>query len=96
MSVSVPDQDATRFSVASSAVDVQLFAATGRNGGRTVFNESSAILYIAFGAVAASLASYTVQVAPGGYYEFPPSKIFGGEVRAIWASANGNARCTEW
>jgi len=97
MSVSVPDQDATRFSVASSAVDVQLFAATGRNGGRTVFNESSAILYIAFGATpAASLTNYTVQVAAGGYYEFPPSKVFGGEVRAIWAAANGNARCTEW
>ena len=92
----VADQSAARTSVASSATDVQVFAASAGAGGRTVFNESSAILYLAFGTVAASLTSYTVQVAPGGYYEFPATRFYGGEVRGIWASANGNARCTEW
>ncbi len=92
----ISDQDATRTSVASSASDVLLFAANSRAGGRTVFNESSAILYLAFGSVAASLTNYTVQVAAGAYYEFPVTRFYGGEVRAIWASANGNARCTEW
>lgn len=92
----ISDQGATRTSVASSATDVLIFAANGTVGGRTVFNESSAILYLAFGTTAASLTDYTVQVAAGGYYEFPASRFYGGMVRGIWASANGNARCTEW
>lgn len=90
------DQTALRTSVPSSATDVRIFAGRGDAGGRTVFNESSAILYLAFGSEAASLTSYTVQVAPGGYYEFPGGRFYGGEVRGIWATANGNARCTEW
>lgn len=90
------DQDATRTSVTSSATDVRIFAANGRAGGRTVFNESTAILYLAFGSTAASATDYTVQVAAGAYYEFPPSRFYGGEVRGIWAVANGFARCTEW
>jgi len=92
----VSDQTVTRTSVASSASDVRIFAASAGAGGRTVFNESSAILYLAFGGTAASLTDYTVQVAAGGYYEFPSSRFYGGEVRGIWAAANGNARCTEW
>ena len=94
----VSDQTATRTSVASSASDGVLFAANGSAGGRTVFNESSAILYIALGPTpAASVTSYTTQIAPGAYYEFPTAgRFYGGEVRAIWASANGFARCTEW
>ena len=94
---SVSDQTAIRTSVASSASDGVLFAANGSAGGRTVFNESSAILYIAFGTLTASATNYTTQVAAGAYYEFPTAgRFYGGEVRAIWASANGFARCTEW
>ena len=37
----------------------------------------------------------TVQIAAGGYYEFP-QPIFLGQVDGIWASANGNARLTSW
>jgi hypothetical protein len=96
VSVSVPDQDATRFSVASSATSVVIFPANGRSGGRTIQNESSAILYLAFGSTPASLTDYTVQIAAGAYYEFPVTRYYGGEVRGIWAAANGNARCTEW
>lgn len=92
----ISDQDATRTSVASSASDTLIFAANGNASGRAVFNDSSAILYLAFGTVAASITNYTVQVAAGGYYEFPPTRPFGGQVRGIWAAANGNARCTEW
>lgn len=92
----ISDNTVTRTSVASSATDVQLFASAAAAGGRAVFNDSSQILYIAFGATAASVTDYTVQVAAGGYFEFPPSRFYGGPVRAIWASANGFARCTEW
>lgn len=86
-------QMATLANVASSATSVTLFAASGASGGRVVFNDSSAILYIKFGTTAASTTSHTVQVAAGGYYTFPS---YSGPCTAIWASANGFARTTEW
>jgi hypothetical protein len=90
----ISPQTASVTSVASSATSVQLFAAAGTVRGRTIFNESTAVLYVAFAATA-STSAYTVQVAAGGYYELPGS-IYGGVVSGIWASANGNARLTSW
>lgn len=87
-------QAATLANVASSATNVTLFAASGSTHARAVFNDSSAILYIKFGATA-STSSYTVQIAASGYYEFP-QPLYAGRVDGIWASANGNARTTEW
>ena len=88
---------ATLANVASSASSVTLFAAdttAGTNGGRTVFNDSTAVLYVKFGTTA-SATSYTVQIPAGGYFEFP-LPLYDGEVDGIWASANGNARLTSW
>lgn len=87
-------QAATLANVASSASSVTLFSASGTAHARALFNDSSAILYIKFGTTA-STSSYTVQVAAGGYYEFP-QQLYAGRVDGIWASANGNARTTEW
>ncbi len=87
-------QTATLTNVASSASSVTLFAANGSARGRAIFNDSTAVLYVKFGATA-STSSYTVQLASNGYYEFP-QLIFGGRVDGIWAAANGNARLTEW
>jgi hypothetical protein len=84
---------ATTTSVASSATSVSLFA-PGPADGRAVFNDSTAVLYLKFGATA-SASDYTVQVAAGGYFEFP-QPLYEGEVDGIWASANGNARLTSW
>jgi hypothetical protein len=58
-----------------------------------IFNDSTQVLYIKFGATA-SATSYTVQVAAGGYYELP-MPVYTGIIDGIWASANGNARVTE-
>lgn len=89
-------KSATLANVASSAANVTVFPAfTGSFlFGRTVFNDSTAVLYLKFGATA-SATSYTVQVAAGGYYEFPQS-VYAGQVDGIWAAANGNARTTQW
>ena len=57
-----------------------------------IFNESTSVLYVKFGA-AASLTSYTVQIPAGGYYEIPGS--YSGILDGIWASANGAAQVTE-
>lgn len=83
-------------SVASSASNVTLFSAADPSNaeGRTIFNDSTAVLYVKFGATA-STSSYTVQIPAGGYFEFP-LPVYCGQVDGIWASANGNARLTAW
>lgn len=93
MSVTAP-QTATLANVASSASSVTVFAASATARGRTVYNDSSQILYLKFGATA-STTSFTAQLAAGAYYEFP-QPCYGGLVDGIWASANGSARVTSW
>jgi hypothetical protein len=88
------NQTATLASVASSASSTSLFSAGDQVQGRTVFNDSTAVLYVAFAGTASETA-YTVQLAAGGFYEFPQPP-FAGAVSGIWASANGNARTTQW
>lgn len=85
---------ATTANVASSATNVTVFTANGGARGRVVYNDSTAILYLKFGATA-STTSYTVQVASQGTYAFP-QPTYCGQVDGIWASANGAARTTEW
>lgn len=87
-------QTAATANVASSATSVTLFAATGNAKARAIFNDSTAVLYVKFGATA-SATSYTVQLAAGDYYEFP-QPCYSGVVDGIWASVNGNARVTGW
>lgn len=85
---------ATLANVSSSATSVQLFAQNLRAEGRTVKNESTAVLYLKFGTTA-SVTSYTVDIPAGGFYEFPTRELYTGIVHGIWAAANGTARCTE-
>lgn len=91
---SINKQAATLANVASSDSSVTLFSANSGAVGRAVFNDSTAVLYLKFGTTA-STSSYTVQLAASGYFEFP-QPLYGGRVDGIWASANGNARTTEW
>ena len=90
----IAPQAATLANVASSATNTTLFSAIGGVNGRAVFNDSTAVLYLKYGATA-SATSYTVQIAAGGFFEFP-APVYGGQVDGIWASANGNARTTQW
>jgi hypothetical protein len=91
----ISPEAAVTASVASANADTSLFAAaTGRTNGRTVWNDSTAVLYLKYG-TGASASSYTVQLAAGAYYEFP-QPVYGGAVNGYWASANGNARLTSW
>lgn len=85
---------ATLANVASSASNVTIFSASGTTSARTVYNDSTAVLYLKFGATA-STTSYTVQLAAGAYYEFP-QPVYAGQVDGIWAAANGAARVTSW
>ena len=84
---------ATLTNVASSASSVTLLASNTAARVRTCFNDSTANLFLKFGATA-STSSFTVKIAAGGYYEFP-QPLYSGIVDGIWDAANGNARLTE-
>lgn len=85
---------ATLTNKSSSATNIKLWDAASDVNARTIYNDSTAVLYVKFG-VTASTTSYTVQIAAGGYYEFP-QPTYAGQVDGIWASANGSARLTSW
>lgn len=83
---------ATLSNVSGSASSVTLLASNANRRGATIQNDSSAVLYVKFGATA-STTSYTVKMVADSYYEIP----FGytGIIDGIWASATGSARITE-
>lgn len=83
----------TLTNVASSASNVTLLASNASAKSRIVYNESTAVLYLKYGATA-SATSYTTQVPANSLFEFP-QPTYTGQVDGIWASANGNARVTE-
>jgi hypothetical protein len=79
-------------SVAAAVADTVLLAFNILRLGGTVFNDSTAIMYLKLG-TGASTTSYTTQVARNGYYEIPFGYI--GPMNAYWTAATGNARVTE-
>lgn len=86
----------TQSSVSDSATSVTILASNASRRGASVFNDSSAILYLLVGAGTASTTAYTVKIASGGYYEVPAG--YTGILVGIWASDpnDGAARVTEF
>lgn len=85
----------TNSSVADNAASTTILASNTARIGATVYNDSSATLYLLLGSTAASTTNYTCRVASMGYYEVP----FGytGQLTGIWATdpGDGAARVTE-
>ena len=92
--MAVANQAATLNNVATSTTAAPVFPASGSARVRTVWNDSAAVLYLAF-AGTASATNCTVAVAAGGYYEFP-QMVFAGAVSGVLASGTGTARTTEY
>lgn len=84
----------TQSSVASSASDVTILASNANRLGAIVYNDSTQILYLLLAAATSSSTVYSVQLATNDYYEVPA--FYTGILKGIWASANGNARVTEF
>lgn len=84
---------ATLTNVSSSATSVSILAANTARVGAAIYNDSTQVLYLKFGATA-STSSFTVKMASGAYYEFP-LPVYTGAVDGLWSSANGYARITE-
>ena len=85
---------ATVTPVPSAVTATTLLAANAARLGAAFFNDSTALLYLKWGA-APSTASYTVKVAAGQYYELPGPFVYSGIVTGVWAAANGNVLTTE-
>lgn len=69
-----------------------LRASNANRLGLTIYNDSTAILYVKLG-TGVTTSSFSVKLHPDDYYEVP----FGytGDVEGIWASATGSARVSE-
>lgn len=84
---------ATLTNVAGSATSVSLLAANTARRQVIIWNDSTALLYVKFGATA-STTSFTFQVVGGGYLELP-MPVYTGAIDGIWVTATGSARITE-
>lgn len=84
--------NATVAAVNSSASAVTLLAADPNRAGYSLYNASSAVLYLIHGEQTPTTALYTIAIAASGYYECPFNYV--GKVQGIWASANGQANVT--
>lgn len=86
---------ATLTQVASSATSVTLLASNTNRHSAILYNSSTQIAYVAFGATATSSA-YTFQMGPNTLQIIEIGFIYTGAISAIWASANGNMIITEY
>jgi len=83
---------ATRTDVAGSASSVTLIASNGARRRVTIFNDSTAILYVLEGTGTASTTNFTYKLQQDNSVTIDD---YYGDIKGIWASATGNARITE-
>lgn len=88
-----PASSATISVVSGSASSATMLAANAYRKGVIVFNDSSAAMYIKFGATASS-ASFTYKIFPSGTWEMNQT-CYDGIIDCIWDSATGDAKVTE-
>jgi hypothetical protein len=80
--------------VASTTLSTTILASNANRLNATIYNESTSVLYLRFGATATN-TQYTVQLAAGAYYELPVARVYTGVLDGIWVAANGAAMVTE-
>lgn len=83
----------TTTTVNDTTTSTTLLASNSNRLGATIFNDSTADLYVKFGTTASS-SSFAVKIAPYGYYEVPFH--YSGVISGIWSSnTSGQAVITE-
>lgn len=94
--VPVPSRFGTQTIVASTAAagGVEILAANASRIGFSLWNDSTQILYLLLSDDVPTSTVWTLAMAAGSYFEDPWR--YTGRVMGIWASANGNARITEF
>ena len=84
---------ATTTSVSAATSATSLKAENNSRKGLTVYNDSSASLYLGSSS-SMTTSAFIVKMAAGDYYEFPFGYV--GAVYGLWSSATGAARVTEF
>lgn len=86
---------ATETSVAQANLDTAILALNTGRKDASVFNDSTANLYLSYTA-AASATVFHVKLAAGQYWSMMPGTLFTGAIRGFWDAAGaGAARVTE-
>lgn len=84
----------TKANVSGSASSVTILAANVGRTGATIWNDSTAILYLDLTGGTATSTSCSVKLVADAYFEVPFHHS--GLITGIWASATGSARVTEY
>jgi len=84
----------TLTNVNAATSSTSILASNTNRKGMFLFNDSTSLLYLAFGSTA-STTSYTVQIPSNGFYEMPNPTVYTGAISGIWVAATGTARITE-
>lgn len=84
----------TRSIVSASTTFVPLLTLNSARKGVTIWNNSSANLYIELGTSAVTTTSFSVKVGADGYYELPFGYI--GPINGIWDGSTGSALVREF
>lgn len=96
LSLPISSSAAEVYSISDQATSATLLNANALRKGWAIFNDSTAALYLKFGATA-SATDFSVKLVAGAHYEQMGHGVYTGRVDGIWASdASGAARCTEW
>lgn len=96
LSLPISSSSAEVFSVSDQATNATLLDANASRKGWSIYNDSSAALYLKFGATASS-TDFSVKVEPYGYYEQMGHGVYSGRVDGVWSlNSTGAARVSEW
>ncbi|MCC5641097.1 hypothetical protein LC593_35810 [Nostoc sp. CHAB 5844] len=94
VTVTTPTSSTSTPTTVAASVTSQTIAAINSNRkGLTIWNDSTATLYIDFDS-AASATDFAVKISAGGYYEMPFD--YTGVISGIWSAANGSALVREF
>lgn len=83
----------TPTSVTSSTTSASLLSGNSDRKGATIWNNSTANLFVELGATATT-SVFTVKLTAGGYYETPFT--YTGVISGIWDAVNGSALVREF
>ena len=96
LSLPISSSAAEIYSIADQATNATILDANARRKGFAIYNDSTAALYLKFGATA-STTSYSVKIEAFGYYEMFGHGLYTGQVDGIHATnSTGSTRVSEW
>lgn len=84
----------TMTSVAASTSSVTALASNANRVGASFYNDSSSLCFLAFSATTASNTAFSIRLMPNSFTDL--SVDYTGQCNAIWSTATGSLRVTEW